>query len=136
MFWLLLDVAVEISCWQQRLRVELHGIHFPVWWLFLVFISFSLLCMALVPMICFRLVLFLKTIMERVLKVFLQLWFACSMCQFFVRISFKFGYVRLNATDNGTDCLSWRFVGRAVVFDWVGQASEFAVWQHLFCILY
>ena len=28
------------------------------------------------------------------------------------------------------------FVGGAVVFDRVGQLSEFAVWQHLFCILY
>ena len=28
------------------------------------------------------------------------------------------------------------FVGGAVVFDRVGQVSEFAVWQHFFCILY
>ena len=28
------------------------------------------------------------------------------------------------------------FVDGAVVFDRVGQPSEFAVWQNLFCILY
>ena len=28
------------------------------------------------------------------------------------------------------------FVDGAVVFDWVGQPSEFAVSQHRFCILY
>ena len=28
------------------------------------------------------------------------------------------------------------FVGGAVVFDRAGQISEFAAWQHLFCILF
>ena len=28
------------------------------------------------------------------------------------------------------------FVGGTVVFDRVGQPSEFAVWQYLFCILH
>ena len=28
------------------------------------------------------------------------------------------------------------FVGGAVVFDQVGQPSDLAVWQHLFCIFY
>ena len=107
--WLLLNVVVEITCWQQRQRVALHGTHFPVWWIFLVFISFSLLWMVLEPMSCFRLVLFLKAIMGSVLKVFLQLWFACNMCQCFVRIFFKFGNSRLYVTDNGMHCLSWRF---------------------------
>ena len=68
--WLLLNVVVEISCWQQRQRVALHGTHFPVWWLFLVFISFSLLWMVLVPMSCFILAPFLNAIMGSVLKVF------------------------------------------------------------------
>ena len=37
-------------------------------------------------------------------------WFDFDLiCQFFVRISFKFGYVRLYATDNGMYCLSWPF---------------------------
>ena len=44
-----------------------------------------------------------------VLKVFLQLSFACNMCQCFVRIFFKFGNARLYVTDNGIHCLSWRF---------------------------
>ena len=115
--WLLLNVVVEISCWQQRQRVELHGTHFPVWWLILVFISFSLLWMVLVPMICFRLVPFLKAIMGSVLKVSLQLWFACFMCQCFVIISFKFGNDWLYVTDKGMHCLSWRKFSRlAVVF--------------------
>ena len=52
---------------------------------------------------------FSKAIMGSVLEVFLQLWFACNMCQFFVRISFEIGYIRLYATDNGMYCLSWRF---------------------------
>ena len=96
MVWLLLKVVVEISCWQKRYRVELHGTRFPVWWLILVFISFSLLWMVLVPLICFRLVPFLKAIIESVIKVSLQLWFAYKMCQCFV-------------TDRGVHCLSWRF---------------------------
>ena len=108
--WLLLNAVVEISCWQQRQRVELYETHFPVWWLILVFVSFSLLWMVLVSMmICFRLVPFLKAIMESVLKVSLQLWFACNMCQCFVIISFKFGNDRLYVTDKGMHCLSWRF---------------------------
>ena len=108
MVLLLLNVVVEISSWQQRQRVELHRTHFPVWWLILVFISFTLLWMVLVPMICFRLVPFLKAIMASVLKVSLQLWFVGNMCQCFV-ISFKFGNVRLYVTDKGMHCLSWRF---------------------------
>ena len=108
MVWLLLNFVVEISCWHQRQRVELHGTHFPVWWLFFVFISFLLLWMVLVQMICFRLVPFLKTIMESVLKVFLQLWFTCHMCQCFV-IFFKFRNARLYVTDKMMHCLSWRF---------------------------
>ena len=107
--WLLLNVVVEISCWQQRQRVEFHGTHFPVWWLILVFISFLLLWMVLVPMICFRPVPFLKTIMGSVLKVSWQLWFACNMCQCFVIISFKFGNDLLYVTDKGLHCFSWRF---------------------------
>ena len=96
MVWLLLKVVVEISCWQKRYRVELHGTRFPVWWLILVFISFWLLWMVLVPLICFTLVPFLKAIIESVIKVSLQLWFAYKMCQCFV-------------TDKGVHCLSWRF---------------------------
>ena len=68
--WLLLNVVVEISCRQQKQRVELHGTEFPVWWLFLVFISFLLLRMVLAPMIYFRLKPFLKAIMKSALKVF------------------------------------------------------------------
>ena len=109
MVWLLLNVLVEISCWQQRQRVELHGTHFPVWWLILVFMSFSLLWMLLVPIVCFRLVPFLKAIMGSMLKVSLQLWFACNMCQCFVIISFKFGNDQLCVTNNGMHCLSWHF---------------------------
>ena len=44
------------------------------------------------PMICFRLVPFLKAIIGSVLKVSLQLLSACNMCQCFI-ISFKFGNV-------------------------------------------
>ena len=109
MVWLLLNIVVEISCWQQRQRAALHGTHFPVWWLFLVFISFSLLWMVLVPMSCFRLVSLLKAILGSVLKVFLQLWFACNMCRYFVRIFFRFGNARLYVTDNGMHCLPWGF---------------------------
>ena len=84
-----------MSCRQQRQRVELHGTHFPVRWLFLVFIGFSLLRMVLVPVICFRLVPFQKAIMGSVLMVFSQLWFAFNMCQCSVSISSKFGNSRL-----------------------------------------
>ena len=43
----------------------------------------------------------LKATMGSVLKVFLQLWFACAMCQCFARISFNFDNVWLYVTDNG-----------------------------------
>ena len=35
-------------------------------------------------------------------------------------------------------CIAYHgiFVIGEVVFDWVGQPSEFAVWQHLFCTPY
>ena len=105
-------LLLKENSWQQRQRPELHGTHFPVWLLFLVFISFSLLWIVLVLMICFRLVPFLKAILGSMLKVFLQLWFACNMCQHFV-ISFKFGNARLYVTDKGVH--------------WVGQPSAFAV---------
>ena len=82
MVWLLLNVVVEISCWQQRQRVELHGIHFHVWWLILAFISFSLLMMVLVQMICFRLVLFLKAIMGSVLKVYVYGHIYMDICMY------------------------------------------------------
>ena len=58
------------------------------------------------------------------------------MCQCFVRISFKFGKARLSVTDKGCIVYHNAFVGGAVVFDWVGQPSEFSVWQVLFCIFY
>ena len=60
-------------------------------------------------MIWFRLVPFLKAIMESVLKVSLQIWFDCNMCQCFVIIAFKFGNARLYVTDKGMHYLSWRF---------------------------
>ena len=136
MVWLLLNVAVEISCWQQRQRLDLHGAHFPVWWLILVFINFSLLWMGLVPVIYFKLVLFLKAVMGSLLKVFWQLWLTCIMCQCFVRMSFKFGNARLYVTNNGMHSLSWRFCWWSSCFrSSFDQHSEFAVW-HLFCILY
>ena len=79
---------------------------------------------------------FFKAIMGSVLEFFLQLWFACNMCQFLLEYLLNlvtFDYMLLIMV-----CIVYHdvFVGRAVVFDWVGQASEFAVWQHLFCILY
>ena len=134
--WLLLNVVVKISCWQQRQSVELHGTHFSAWWLILVFISFSLSWMVLVPTICFRLVLFLKAMMGSVLKVYLQLWFACNMCQCFVIISFKL--VTIDYMLLIKECIVYHglFVDGVVVFDRFGQLSEFAVWQHLFCILF
>ena len=52
---------------------------------------------------------FSKGIMGSVLKVFLQYWFACNMCQYFVRLSFKFGNALLFVTDTGVHCLSWLF---------------------------
>ena len=70
------------------------------------FYNFSSLWMVLVPMIYFKLVPFLKAIMGSMLKVFLQLRFACNMCQCFIRISFKFGNARIYVTDNGMHCLS------------------------------
>ena len=48
----------------------MHRTQFPVWWLFSVFINFSLLWMVLVPIICFRPVSFLKAIVGSVLNVF------------------------------------------------------------------
>ena len=75
----------------------------------IIFISASLLWMLLAPMICFMLASFLKAILESLLKDFLQIWFACNICQCFIRISFKFGSAWLSVTDNSIHCLSWRF---------------------------
>ena len=136
MVWLLWNVVVEISCWQQRQRVGLHGTHFPIWWLLLAFIRFSLLWMLLVPIICFRLVPFLKAIVRSVFRVFLQLWFAYNMCQRFVRISFKFDNARLYVTNNGMHCLSWSFCWWSNCFrsGW----STLWIWciKTSFCIFY
>ena len=130
--WLLLNIVVEISCWQESQSVELHWTHFPVWWLFLVFIRFWLLWMVLVPMICFRLVPFLKALMGNVLKVFLQFWFACNMSQ--CLLEYLLNLVALDYMSLIMVSIVYHdlFVGGEVVFNWVGQPSEFPVWQHLF----
>ena len=104
------------------------GTHFPVWWLLLVFISFSLLWIVLVPMICFRLVFFLKSIMGSMLKFSLQLCFVCNMCQCFVMTSFKFGNARLYVTDKGMHCLSRRFCWWGSCF----QSSRSTFW--IYCV--
>ena len=104
-----MNAVVEISYWQQRKCFELHGTNFPVWWLFLVFISFSFLWIVFVRIICFKLVPFLRAIMGSVSKVFLQLWFACNMCHCFVRTSYRCGNPRLYVTDKDIHRLSWLF---------------------------
>ena len=91
--------------------------------LILDFISFLLLWMLLVLMICFRRVPFLKALMGSV-KVFLQLSFACNMCQYFVRICFKFGKARLCVIDNGIHCFSWGFCWWSSCF----QSSWSTLW--------
>ena len=74
--------------------------------------------------------LFVKAIMGSVPKIFLQLWFACNMYILnLVTLDYMLliiVYVVYHDT----------FVGGVVVFDQVGQHSEFAVGQHLFCIFY
>ena len=104
-----MNAVVEISYWQQRKCFELHGTNFPVWWLFLVFISFSFLWIVFVRIICFKLVPFLRAIMGSVPKVFLQLWFACNMCHCFVRTSYRCGNSRRYVTDKDIHRLSWLF---------------------------
>ena len=103
-------ITFECCCWNKLLTTKATcWIAWDTLFLILVFTSFSLLWMVLVPMICFRLVPFLKAIMGSVLKVSLQLWFACNMCQCFVIISFKFGNDRLYVINKEMHCLSWRF---------------------------
>ena len=132
---LLLNVFVEVNCWQQRQHFELQGTNFPVWLLFLVFIIFLLLWMVFVPIICFRLVSFLKPIMAiSGLKAFLQLSFAYNMCHCFVKVSCRFGNTRLYVSDNDIHCLSWRFRWWSSCFGW--SWSTFWICCYLFCILY
>ena len=94
--------------------------------IFLVFISFSLIWMVLVPMNCFRLVPFLKAIMGSVLKIFLQVLqpvICASVLEYFLNL------VTLDFMLLIMVCIVYHdgFVGAVVVFDRVGQFSEFAV---------
>ena len=115
---LLLNVFVEVNCWQQRQHFELQGTNFPVWLLFLVFIIFLLLWMVFVPIICFRLVSFLKPIMARSgLKTFLQLSFAIICAT--VLLKYLVNLVTLDyVSDNDIHCLSWRFRWWSSCFGW------------------
>ena len=108
----------------------------PWWWLFLDFIRLSLLWMVAVPMTCLRLAPFLKAIMGSIIKAFLKLWFACNLCECFLRISFRFGNAQQYVTNNGKHCLSWRFCWWSSCFWSVGQLSQFSVREHFFCILH
>ena len=92
------------------------------------FYKFLVVMGGIVPIIFFRLVPFLKAIMESVLKVSLQLWFACNMCQCFAIISFKYSNDRLYFTDKGMHCLSWRFCWWSSCF----QSSWSTFW--IFCV--
>ena len=104
-------ITFKCCCWNKLLTAK--KTCWNAWdtlsCMMIIFIGASLLWMLLVPMIYFMLVPFLKAIMGSLLKVFLQILFACKMCKCFVRISFKFGNVWPNVTDNGMHCLSWCF---------------------------
>ena len=66
----------------------------------------------------------------------MQLWFASNMCQCLARIPLdlvRLDYMLLIMVHIAYHDIS---VGGAIVFDRVGQLSEFNVWQHLFCNLY
>ena len=126
-------ITFEYCCWNKLLTAN------STCWIAWGTLSFMMLSfgfynifvvMDCVPIIFSSLVSFLKDIMGSVLKVSLQFWFVCNMCQSFVRISFIFGNARLYVTDNVTHWLSQRFCW------WNSQLSKFAVWQHLFCIPY
>ena len=112
-FWIILNV-VEISCWQQRQNAELHGWQFSVQWLFLVY-KFFVVMDGICANDLFQVSAFSKGYNE-VLRVFLQLWFACNMCQCFVRISFRFDNAQLYVNDNSIHYHDV-FVGGAVVLD-------------------
>ena len=96
-------LTTKATCWIARDTVSSMAINFSFYKFFIVMDGVSANG--------------IKAIMGSVLKVSLQLWFACYMCQCFVIISFKFGNDRLYVTDKGMHCLSWRkFSGLAVVF--------------------
>ena len=75
--------------------------------------KFLLSWIVFLPIIYFRPASFLKAVN------FLQLSFVSSMCQCFIKISFKLDNVCLYVTDTGIHFLSLRFCGRVVVFDQV-----------------
>ena len=67
----------------------------------------------------FQASVFSKSCNKKCPKNFLQLSFVSSMCQCFIKISFKLDNVCLYVTDTGIHFLSLRFCGRVVVFDQV-----------------
>ena len=90
-------ITVECCCWNTLLTAK------AACW-----IAWDRLCFMVIPFSFYKFFVvvdgisgndffrpFLKAIMGSVLKVSLQLWFACNMCQCFVIISFKFGNDRL-----------------------------------------
>ena len=83
--------------------------------------------MVLEPTVCFRLVPFLKAIMGNVLKVFYS--FDLPVICASVLLEYLLNLVTLNYMLLIMVCTVYHdvFVGGAVVFDQVGQLSEFAV---------
>ena len=74
------------------------------------FLRFSLLWMLFVPIICFRVMLYLMAVIGNKVRVFYNFQLSvCNMCRCFIRISFKFGDAGLYVTDIGMRCLSWQF---------------------------
>ena len=52
--------------------------------------------------------------MGSVLKILLQIWFFCNMCQCLAKLSFRFGNSRLYVTENSIHCLcywKWYILG-------------------------
>ena len=132
MVWVLLNVVAEKSCWQQRERIDLHG-H-----IFLDDDFFFSSCKIFVIMggICandfFRLVLFLKSIMGGVLKAFYK--FDVPVIGAVVLLEYLLDLLTLDYILRIKLYMVYHdvFAGEAVVFDWAGQLSEFAVWQIFF----
>ena len=135
LFWLLLNVVVEISCWQQRQHVELDTLSCVV--IIFSFYKFFVVTDGISANDLFQANVFSKGYNGKRGKCFFCNFDLPVMCTS-VLLEHLLNLVTLDYMLLIKGCIVYHhvFVDGAVVFDRVGQPSESAVWQHLFCILY
>ena len=98
---MLSNVLVVISCWHERHRDVLHGMHSPLATFCLTFKYFWLWLMVIVPIICLKDVFLRKVMTGVALNTFRNVLLIFDICQCLLIISLMFGKVELYVTKNG-----------------------------------